>query len=47
MMSGLIESLAMYPVTARGVCGVVEFRAVVEAAKAELAQLEAEPFLRL
>ena len=46
-MSDLIHSLALYPVTYRQVRNVEEFQTLVDAACAELGNVDAKPYIRL
>jgi hypothetical protein len=46
-MRALVGAIAKYPVVQRGVCDLEAFNAVIQAAKAELAQVVAQPYLRL
>ena len=43
----MIDSIALYPVVARGIVSIEEFRRISAQAKEELAQEDAEPFVRL
>ena len=47
IMEGLIESLAIYPVVARGVSTLEDFQQLCIRAKEELTNVDAEPFVRL
>ena len=46
-LSSLIDSVARYPVVHRGICDMATFERMVEAARLELADAEAEPYIQL
>lgn len=46
-MKALIYALSLYPVTYRQVRGIEDLHTLIEAAYAELSNLEAKPYIRL
>lgn len=46
-MRDLIYSLSLYPVTQRQVRDLEEYKALMDAAAAELGDVDAKPYLRL
>lgn len=46
-MSALIESIARYPVVNRGICSKEIFDEIIQSARDELANEDAQPYLRL
>jgi hypothetical protein len=46
-MKSAIESIARFPVVGRGLCDLESFEALIAAARLELADEEAQPYVRL
>jgi hypothetical protein len=46
-MSSAIDGIARFPVVGRGICDLESFETLVAAARLELADIEAQPYVRL